>query len=47
MHVITEEDEDGKEGSKTGSTDDDSNEFGDEEDIEHLLAPQTQTKEKE
>ncbi|KAM7417562.1 hypothetical protein PAMA_017278 [Pampus argenteus] len=47
IHVIPEEsseDDDGKSGNKTES--DDSNEIGDE-DIEHLLAPQTQTKEKE
>ncbi|XP_044220273.1 sarcoplasmic reticulum histidine-rich calcium-binding protein-like [Thunnus albacares] len=50
IHIIPEEsaeDDDGNDGSKTGSSQDDSNEISDEDDIENLLAPQMQIKKNE
>ncbi|XP_067455536.1 uncharacterized protein [Thunnus thynnus] len=50
IHIIPEEsaeDDDGNDGSKTGSSEDDSNEISDEDDIENLLAPQMQIKKNE
>lgn len=48
IHIIPEEiseDDDGKEGSKTGASDEESDD-SDDEDIENLLAPQAQTKQR-